>query len=169
MPNKLDKIFGWGVAAIIIAAIIGGLMMVGGPSQARDEKIDAKRLSNMQQTARVISCYAHNENDVPQTSQPAKTALDERNIIPRLSANGRPNCASLKWETDPVTKEEFEFQRISKNSFELCAVFIRKGNSRRGQNRTVYNRNRNVLDTTQPRERAGRHCYSAKNWHQRKR
>ena len=47
MPNKFDKIFGWGVAAIIIAAIIGGLMMVGGPSKARDEKIDAKRLSNM--------------------------------------------------------------------------------------------------------------------------
>ena len=169
MPNKFDKIFGWGVAAIIIAAIIGGLMMVGGPSKARDEKIDAKRLSNMQQTAHVISCYVDNETDVPQTSQPAKTAFTERTIFPQVSDKGRTNCASLKWETDPVTKEEFEFNRLGENSFELCAVFIRKSNARGGQYRSVYNRNRNVLDTTKPRENAGRHCYSAKNWHQRKR
>jgi len=163
MPNKFDKIFGWGVAVIIIGAIIGGLMMVGGPSKARDEKIDAKRLSNMQQTARVINCYADNENDVPKTSQLAKNALDEKNIIPRMSAERRRNCVNLKWETDPVTKEEFEFSRLSQNSFELCAVFLRKDNRPTGRAIYPYRTNNRVLNADKPRESAGRHCYTAKN------
>ena len=164
MRNKIDKIFGWGLAAIIIATVIGALMMVGGPSKARDEKIDAKRLSNMQQTARVIRCYADNKNDVPETSQLAKTALGERNIFPQDSANGRRECLNLKWETDPVTKEEFEFKRLGKKNFELCAVFLRKGNKPTGNSSYAYNLNKNVLITNKPRESAGRHCYTVKNW-----
>jgi len=159
-----EKIFGWGLAAIIIATIIGALMMVGGPSKARDEKIDAKRLSNMQQTARVISCYADDKNDVPETSQIAKTALGERNIFPQVNDKGRRRCLNLNWETDPVTQKEFEYKRLDQNSFELCAVFLRKGSSHTQRTSYAYNYNQAVLITGNPRESAGRHCYKAKNW-----
>jgi len=50
--NQLNTIFGWGVAAVIIAAIIGGLMMVGGPVKAREQKIDAKRFGKQQYSNR---------------------------------------------------------------------------------------------------------------------
>ena len=58
--SSFPHVFGWGVAGIIVLAIIGGLMMTGSPMKARDLKIDAKRLNNMQDIARVISCYADN-------------------------------------------------------------------------------------------------------------
>lgn len=161
MTNKMNAIFGWSVAAVIIAAIIGGLLMVGGPIKARDHKIDAKRLSNMHKTARVISCYADDNDDLPLTSTPARKALATSSI----SSGKKQRCRNLSWEVDPVTKTEFEYNRLGPQSFELCGVFTRKGDSHSGQKRPVYNaNNRNVLDTNPSRESSGRFCYSAKNW-----
>jgi len=164
MNEKMEKIFGWGLAVIIIATVSGALMMVGGPSKARDEKIDATRLSNMQQTARVISCYADDINDVPKSIQLAKTALEERSITPTANDKGRRRCRNLRWKTDPVTQEDFEYKRLSQKSFELCAVFLRKGSYQTRQASYNYNSNSAVLITDKQRESAGRHCYKAKNW-----
>ena len=161
MTNKFNVLFGWSVAAVIIAAIIGGLLMVGGPVKARDHKIDAKRLSNMHKTARVISCYADDNDDLPQTSAPAREALASRSI----SSGKTQRCKNLTWDVDPVTQTEFEYNRLGPQSFELCGVFARTGDSQSGQKRPVYNvNNRDVLDTKPPRESSGRFCYSAKNW-----
>ena len=160
MTNKFNAVFGWGVAAVIIAAIIGGLLMVGGPGKARDQKIDAKRLSNMHMTARVISCYALDNDGLPQNSATAKKALESRSI----KAGEKQRCRNLKWEVDPVTEEEFEYKRLEQKSFELCGVFLREGDNQSGQRRPVYNANsRNVLDTSPSREASGRFCYIAKN------
>jgi len=160
MSNKLDTVFGWGVAAVIIAAIIGGLLMVGGPMKARDHKIDAKRLNNMQMTARVISCYA-DENGLSAAIAPAKQALESNEIKP----GKKQRCRNLKWETDPVTNAEFEYIRVKEKSFEICGVFLRASDTQAGLRRPVYNaNNRNVLDTKVPREMSGRYCYAAMNW-----
>jgi len=161
MTNKFNAIFGWGVAAVIIAAIIGGLMMVGGPSKARDQKIDANRLQNMQFTARVISCYADDNNGLPASVDTIKAAL-KNNAITR---GKKQQCRNLKWGTDRVTKAEFEYNRLDKSSFELCGVFARPASKKNIKQRPVYNAGRNtILDTNVSRLGSGRFCYGAKNW-----
>lgn len=160
MTNKLNHLFGWGAAAVIVAAIIGGLSMVGGPVKARDLKIDSKRLKNMHMTARVISCYGDVNDGVPQTIGAAKDALEKGGIEEKK----KKRCEYLNWETDPVTKTEFEYKRLGKQSFELCGVFVRADDDQRVRSRSAYNRNRQVLDTSVTRETAGRFCYVAKNW-----
>jgi len=158
--SQFDTIFGWGVGAVITAAIIAGLIMVGGPGKARDQKIDAKRLNNMQMTARIISCYADYNEGLPETITPAKQALGTGNL-----SRKDQRCLNLKWETDPVSGTEFEYKRLGEYSFELCGVFAREGLEQdRQRGMAYYNTRIGVLDTHKIRESSGRYCYSAKNW-----
>ena len=157
---KFNQILGWGVAATIAFAIIGGLMMVGSPMQARDFKLDAKRLSNMQSTARVISCYA-DKRGLPETLTPIKAALEDG-----LKYDSKEQrCRYLKWQTDPLTEVDFAYRRVSDTSFELCGVFARKQDIRQAGGAVIYGTNKKaVLNTTTPRAAAGRHCYRATGW-----
>lgn len=160
--TKFNRIFGWLVAVVIILTVIGGLMMVGSPMKARDLKLDAKRLNNMQSTARLISCYADNNLDgLPDALERAKASIgDGRFYDPKLR-----RCQNLKWKTDPLSDADFEYKRLGEKSFELCGVFERKQDSITTQNTAIYGSNNKViLDTTIPRAKAGRHCYTAKNW-----
>jgi len=157
-----NKILGWGVAATIILAIIGGLMMVGSPMKARDQKLDNKRLNNMQATARVISCYAvTHDAGLPETVEEIKAAIDGG---VKYESKQR-QCRNLNWKKDPLTDIDFEYRRLSSNSFELCGVFARKQDPRLAQNNSIYGtNNRDVLNTTGPRASEGRHCYAASGW-----
>lgn len=160
--SSFPHVFGWGVAGIIVLAIIGGLMMTGSPMKARDLKIDAKRLNNMQDIARVISCYADNNDGVlPGRLDEIKRSIDGglRND-PKLR-----RCQNLKWKTDPVLDVDFEYKKLGEKSFELCGVFERKQDPKLTKNKSIYGTNQNIiLDTTALRPNAGRHCYTAKNW-----
>lgn len=160
--EAFNRILGWCVAAVIVVAITGGLIMSGSPMKARDLKLDEKRLSNMQDTARVISCYADkNEGELPESLDDIKDSIDgDLRHDPKLRF-----CQNLKWKTDPVTNVDFEYKRLSSRSFELCGVFKRKQEHGAVQGNSIYGSNRNViLDTTTLRPNAGRHCYTAKNW-----
>ncbi len=157
-----NKILGWCVSAVIIFAIIGGLMMVGSPMKARDLKIDAKRLNNMQDIARVISCYADkDEGGLPSSLDEIKDSIDGGlRHDPKLR-----RCQNLKWKTDPVLDVDFEYKKLGEKSFELCGVFERKQDPKLTKNKSIYGTNQNIiLDTTALRPNAGRHCYTAKNW-----
>jgi len=163
--STFNTLFGWLVAAIIMAAIIGGLLIVGGPAKARDQKIDAKRLRNMHMTARVISCYADDNDGAPQAIEPVKAAL-KKDAIPQ---GKKPRCRNLKWGTDPVTNIDFEYNRFAEQRFELCGVFAREGDAKSGQTRPIYNATgRDILNTSTRRESGGRFCYAAKNWDEKK-
>ena len=160
--SSFPHVFGWGVAGIIVLAIIGGLMMTGSPMKARDLKIDAKRLNNMQDIARVISCYADNNDGVlPGRLDEIKRSIDGglRND-PKLR-----RCQNLKWKKDPISDVDCEYNPLGEKSFELCGVFERKQDPRLAQNKPIYgSNNRAVLNTTPLRTRAGRFCYTAKDW-----
>lgn len=161
--STVYSVFGWLVAASLVVAIIAGLIMVGSPMKARDEKIDAKRLSNMQSTARVISCYAESaEGGLPNSIETIKTAVAD-GVHYNDPKNRR--CQNLKWKTDPLTDMDFQYDRLGENSFQLCGIFERKEARRTKPADTIYNTNsRTVLNTTALRTSAGKHCYTAKNW-----
>jgi len=160
--RQFEVIFGWAAAAVIVCAIIGGLFMVGSPSKARDEKIDAKRLQNMQMTARVISCYGDKTADLPET------LASLQNIFKNDLAlrGGSPRCTNLKWATDPVSEQNFEYKRLSETSFQLCANFLRPtGQNTRASYSYINTYNRTALiGADKPRETAGTHCYTARDW-----
>lgn len=165
MPKKFETLFGWGVAIIIVGAIIGGLMMVGGPSKARDQKIDNKRLQSMQMNARAISCYADNNDGAPQSLKPVERSVKDGDML-HLK---KQRCRNLKWETDPVTETDFEYNRLGPQSFELCGIFAREGSKTSSYRGANYNANRvNILRTKISRTVGGRHCYNAKNWTEKK-
>lgn len=160
MPNKLDAFLGWGAAVVIMASIIGGLLIIGGPMKAREQKIDNKRLSNMAMTARVISCYADQHNDLPETLELIKNMQQKGNAL----HVGRPRCHNISWEVDPVTLMDFGYKRISKNSFEICGVFAQKTPLQKLPRSMPFNQRRDVINLIEPREASGLYCYASQKW-----
>jgi hypothetical protein len=162
MSARTNALIGWGGGAVMIVAIIGGLMLIGGPGEARAKKQDAARLTALQKTAFAISCYSDNVGALPYKTESIKAMIDDKNS----EIYGSTRCRNIGWETDPVSKAEFEYNRTEDHVFEICAEFERP--SRGGDTYYRYgyvDDYRNVLiGTLEAREQSGRYCYVAREW-----
>ncbi len=106
-----------GLVAVVIAALIGGFMVVGGPGYARLEKQDAQRANDLQQLYGFLQCRASD------------------NVLP-ANIEDTGYCGTYLGSVstaDPVTAEPYDYRRVSDTSFVICATFVtevHKGNNR---------------------------------------
>ncbi len=105
--KKGAKIFVWTMSCIALVAIIYGIVLVGTPSEQRAKRMDSQRINDLRNIQNeVVYTHWQNKGDIP-------SKLEEMNdpisgfIVP----------------TDPETKENYTYKKLSKNSFELCATF----------------------------------------------
>ncbi len=87
------------------AGIIGGFMVVGGPGQARMERNDETRVSDLRRLGHYYSCQ--------------RDAWQQDGISPNR-CNGQGQKPEL---VDPVTDGPYRVAGPSETMFEICATF----------------------------------------------
>jgi hypothetical protein len=101
------------VLVVAIGAIAAGLFALGSPADERARRLDQKRVDDLSQIAEAIDSYWTQQGRLPASVQDLER---ERGFeIPAA---------------DPVTNQPYEY-RVTKNRFELCAVFERPSESGR--------------------------------------
>ena len=100
---------GWATAAlaVVAAALVGaGLLLSGGPDQARKERRDRQRLDDLVALEPLVDCLA-NAN---------------RGQLPDRLAPG-PQCNWPAGLEDPFTGQPYRYARTGPRSYRLCAGF----------------------------------------------
>ncbi len=101
-----QKILAWTGIILVIAAIVGGFVIVGSPYKQRAIKIDNQRVSDLQTIQWQIVSYWQQKEKLPTTLAELKDPISSM-VIPM----------------DPETKKDYEYIVKGATSFELCAVF----------------------------------------------
>jgi Domain of unknown function (DUF5671) len=104
-PQRARRV-GWAAGALILLTVIAGFFIVGTPWQAQQYRLDAQRVSDLQEIQSDIVTYWQSEQMLP-------TSLSDLNDS--LSGFSAP--------VDPQTNQAYGYNVSSTNSFELCADF----------------------------------------------
>lgn len=107
--------FGVGVAAVVTLSLAAGFWSIGGPGQARRDRVDMMRLQDMRDLADALRCDRTNGNSGP---LPETLTLD--------SLTGYcPGWSHLTGEdlVDPLSGAPYTYHRLSESRFEICTSF----------------------------------------------
>ena len=88
---------------LVGGAIVGGLMVVGGPKQARLARVDTQRISDLRNLRSHLMCVGHPRKPLPQTLT--------RHSLHDILANG-----------DPASGAPYVYRRFSDTAFEVCTT-----------------------------------------------
>lgn len=97
----------WLVCIVAIGTIVGAIASVGGPVNARKEKADDKRASDLNEMTYAIRTYYTNHKALPTDQDKAFGSVGN----------------STNSYQDPETKARYEYRVIDKQHFELAATF----------------------------------------------
>lgn len=101
--------------AVVVAAVIIGLVLAGGPGLARRDRIDVTRLKDLNAIGEALHCPGHAN---------ANLALPTELSIESLKSH----CPSVKIApeqlTDRMTGEPYAYVRSSNRAFSVCATFF---------------------------------------------
>lgn len=145
----------WLAAALVLvaaASVVSGLILVGGPGQARQEREDAARLAALIDTAQALNCYRRGIGSLPEDVGRIRAAIED----PASPARRGKGCHDATWRRDPISGEPFELERVDDQTARLCAVFahagvpVPDGYRRQGDP---------WIDSRSVRTGPGRHCY----------
>lgn len=103
---------------LVIAAIVGGFVVVGSPTKQRDLRLDSQRVNDLSSIQwQVINHYQQKEA-LPATLKELNDEISGY-LVPK----------------DPVSSEEYSYRIIDANSrkFELCATFARSSEDNKGR------------------------------------
>lgn len=92
--------------AVVIAAVIAGLMVLGSPAKERERRMDERRVEQLGELGRVVDFYRSKHGRLP-------SSLDE------LEREG----GSALGTRDPGTQQAYEFRVLDTDKYELCAQF----------------------------------------------
>jgi hypothetical protein len=91
---------------LVVAGIAGGLYILGSPARARVDRLDQRRIQDLQQIEAMVNVYWGRHKRLP-------NALEELSAEPGMAMNA----------TDPVTGAPYPYRAIDNRTFEVCAVF----------------------------------------------
>ena len=91
---------------LVIAGVGGGLWILGSPAQERVNRLDGRRVADLQQIERAVHLHWTRQSRLA-------ASLDE------LSGEAGVRI-SLR---DPVTMEPYEYRALDDTRFEVCALF----------------------------------------------
>jgi type II secretory pathway pseudopilin PulG len=97
-----------GIVAVVIAAVVAGLVISGSPAEQRRLRADDRRVGDLQQLTRAIQRYYEETERLPET-------LD-------ALVNG---WISSELPRDPDTEAEYDYEITGSSAFRLCAEFAR--------------------------------------------
>jgi hypothetical protein len=95
------------VAVVILMAIIYGIVLIGSPAMQRAKMMDERRVNDLSSIqSQIVYTQWENKGTVPTSLDALKDPISNY-LVP----------------TDPETGTDYTYNKISKNSFELCATF----------------------------------------------
>ncbi|KDA03349.1 hypothetical protein [Hyphomonas oceanitis] len=142
------------LAGVASASVIAGLVIIGGPSKARDIQRDDMRLQAVVSTAEALNCYSRGIGPLPGDMQVARRAIAEPGSPARLAQG----CSNVDWKDDPISGEPFEIRPVDTKQAEICAVFARPGDGDAQSYYYGYGAAYINAETTRPE--AGQFCYT---------
>lgn len=154
MASSQHTLFGGALAVIVAGACIAGLVITGGPGQARKEKEDEARLTAVSQTAFALACYHQAKGEIPEDLTQIEAALGD--AATGIREPGR--CLDARTATDPVTGAPFRLQREGAKVTHICATFAAKHDA----DETVFSPVRTgvIPGLNDARPAAGEHCFA---------
>jgi hypothetical protein len=95
-------------ASVAVAtAIVGGFLVLGSPAQLRMQRLDSRRVQNLQTLSNMIANYRRTHDSVPDTLD----KLEQPGVVVGSAAK------------DPQTGEPYEYRPKDSSSYVLCARF----------------------------------------------
>ena len=105
--DRKMKIRGGVVTLVVLAMIVYGIALIGSPSSQRAKMMDEQRVNDLTNIQwQIVNIQWTNKGEIP-------VNLDAL----------RDSISGYTLPTDPETKQSYEYTKLSKNSFELCATF----------------------------------------------
>jgi len=104
---NVQRIAGVGSLAVVVAAVVAGLLIIGSPAEQRLLRRDEQRVSGLTELARRAELQWSQE----QRLAPSAVELVDQ-YLTRLP-------------TDPATREPYEYRITGPRAFEVCGVFER--------------------------------------------
>lgn len=107
--------FGIGVGGAVLLALAAGFWSIGGPGQARRDRVDMQRLEELSEIAQALTCTRNDGHPAP---------LPET-LTPDSLTGYCPGWAQLTRDSfvDPLTGAPYAYRRLSESRFEICAGF----------------------------------------------
>lgn len=110
------KIVGFIAIGVIIASIIVGFVASGSPFRVRLERLDERRLGDLQSIQnQIVSVY-----------------WQSKGALPVALSNLEDSISGFVVPTDPETRQSYEYAIKGERSFKLCATFDLEGGTSQG-------------------------------------
>ncbi len=106
-PSGAQVFFGVAIVAVL-AAVVGGVLLMGSPSEQRQRQLDRRRVDDLQKIAAAIDVYRTRQQRLP-------ASLDDLGQAPGRGPSFR----------DPATGLAYEYRVRGDSAYELCASFGR--------------------------------------------
>jgi hypothetical protein len=94
--------------AAVVASVVGGLLLLGSPQEARERILDARRIAEIRTIANAVDLYWTRQGHLPVS----------------LVALSQGQGIQIH-RFDPETKRPYDYRVLGDNSYELCAEFAR--------------------------------------------
>lgn len=104
--KKLNQIFAWATAILVIASVALGFFIIGTPTKQRAYRFDEQRIQNLQTIQNEVLNYWQQKQTLPNQL----TALED-------------SISGFKVPVDPDTKAVYEYKITGDLAFDLCADF----------------------------------------------
>jgi hypothetical protein len=96
------------VIAVVVAAVIAGLIIAGSPAEQRRLRADDRRVRDLQRLASTIQRYYRDTEKLP---------ADLETLLNGWATAGIP--------VDPETEREYDYEIVDPDNYRLCAAFAR--------------------------------------------
>ncbi len=151
MAFSRDMALGAGLVGIVLAAVVAGLVVTGGPGEARRMKEDQLRETALLSTASALVCLQKAGVEVPE-DQPQREA-----VWKEYRSTAQDKCFNGNLRADPITEAPFPLKRENGRATQICANFATK----RKQDGApfTYGSPTALPALGERRDTAGEHCF----------
>lgn len=104
--SRTKKIAAWVSSALVVVTIVLGFFIVGSPTKQRDIRFDEQRVTDLQEIQAQVVTY-----------------WSKKSVLPETLADLNKSINGYQAPLDPETKAAYNYQKVDKLSFKLCADF----------------------------------------------
>ena len=114
MTTRTHAVVSVALSAVVVVALVWGVVLVGSPGAARLQRFDGQRLDDLQTIFREVQSLCRDPDLKDKLKRPLPDSLDE---LATLARSERINL------TDPETGERYVYTVTGTTTYELCATF----------------------------------------------
>ena len=133
--HSFARVMGWAATVVVGTALVVAFWVVGSPMRARKESADRDRVSDLSSIAGSIRSYYQDKKTLPASLAEVQHRQDLDDVY-----------------KDPISGLPYEYSRIDKDHFSLCATF---------ETDTTQSKDRDYYGSREfAKHPAGRYCFT---------